>query len=1428
LITIISFVVLLLLIYLLLWLPPVQQKIKDVALKEIMKKTHNQMSIGKLSFRPFNHLILEEVYVGDQKGDTLLSVNELSASFDLLKLLNKQLLIRSVDLNDFVIHINKDSIDSDFNFQFFVDAFASEKQDTTSTSLLIQINDIVLKNGQLRYDILSAPALDDSDRMDYNHIQLTDFNASIDLNNLNFKQLDASLNNLSFREKSGFTLDNLQAKVRSKGSRISVEKMVLALPHSEIAVKEAWMEGKDYSVDLENNQVSPSDIQAFYPDLVALKNEVTFSGTIRGTLPQINLSQLTVDCGKHIGLRLQAFLADYTQWKTSHILLNLNQFDADSEGMRQLLNLISPERELQLPIDSGNVRLSGSIAGSLPEMKVDLNLQTGRGSLLLAGTGGYDTNVRRGHFDARVKAADLHLQTLLQNPLFRFADFQLNARGVIDSSGALTATGSAVIDSLDFNNYTYHQITADVVCEKKTIRLKLNSEDANVPLSIEGNATFDSKRSEINLTARLDSIYLDPLNLLTNYKEAYLSAVIDAKINGLDMEKANWDLHIDQFALHTDKGSFRESAFRLNYLAGEENQKQLTVSSHILNGNATGSFTYQGVKQALTEAFPVLFPVVKPLSKKNEALVENQLDFHFSINNARSFTQLLELPNEIPDSALFIGKYRETGGILKLSASAYTEFLDKDTLQLSLSLSNKTDNLALIFNVDNKSKKYDVDGSIDAEIEFIPKPESAIPDMNIKLNPTLLVINEADFTIHPAQIEVRDKRYFIHDFWVDHHETESIRLDGIISELAEDSLSLRISQFQVQTVLDAMNSNLPLSGEAGGVITMKRLLSTPVILSRNFLVKDIRFAENSVGDLNLRSIWSSERKGLALRATLAHEDHPQSTVSGYYMPEKDSISLTANIRDLELHWLKGLTEETLYGLDGSLNTDIKVSGKTTNPLINGVAYFDHAKIGVRMLNTMYSTNDTIHISSNLIELKRFTIKDKDNRTLVANGKITHRLFTDFNPNLSLIVSNFRVLDNAKKTDDLFYGNLWVNGILNIKRDNKDWTLTGNITHADNSAIMVNIPASASTAERYNSITFINSEEKESDPVEMRKKKKSSVNPAFPLKINVSFWLDPGLNAGAVFNQATGDAAQVKGAGSINFLYDLKNQSVKLLGDYEIESGKATLSLKNITQKTFTIQEGGKLTFVGDPLATLFNLTAVYHLRADLNALDPGFENMGLSSAKIPVECSLTATGSISNPELKYDLSLPDQPDETQRKVSSLLYTDELKIREIAYLLAFGTFYPMGADDGQSSSNSIWTSLASSSITHQLNNLLSGVLSENWMIGTDLHTKDESFNEMGMDVNISTRLFNNRLTVNSTLSYSNDPNQPNNFSGDFDVEYKLISSGNVVLKAYNVTNNQYFEKAKMTQGIGVVYKRNARTFTKLFDKFKKNKIKTDEK
>jgi hypothetical protein len=1316
---ILSFLGLILLLFLLLYLPPVQQKIKDVVLQELMKKTNGIMQIGNLKFTPFNHIRLEDIFVSDLQGDTLFFAENLDARFNLTGLFKKQLLIYSVEVDVFDIRIAKDSANSPYNFDFLIDAFSSNSASSNSSAMQIEIDEVILKNGNLSYDILSKSHSNNT-LFDFNHIKISRFNTIIHLQSLNLEKLKIDIANLSFTEQCGFSLDNLHFNLKSEEKIISLYDFSTKLPDSELSIEEAVLDytgleinnmlaGANYSVKFSSDKIKAKDLVYFFPELKIFTDTLTFSGELKGSFPAIGLHSFKVNYGKYFRLTADANLPDFKDWMRS------------------------------------------------------------------------DVAVR--------------------------------------------------IEKCRYMDYLYKNIYLKANYEKENLKIELKSEDENMPLTLYGNVLLNGENREATLHADLNGVRPDVLHWLPKLPEAKLSGVVNTQIKGFDPELMKVSLTIDSLKLLTQNGILKDSPIVITYDAGSGKQKRFKIRSEILNFGVNGKFSFDAIIQSFKQAFPALFSE-KPATKKKFQLYRENLDFFIAIRQANNLIRLLGIEKEIPDSALFVGKYKAIDSLVNFDASAFCFVSQSDTAKLHLNVSNIRDKTAVKFDANHKSAFYFLTGDFDAEIHFIPKSKKTVSDVHIDLINGSVSVNETAFQMHPAQIDIRGKQYEINDFSLQHSDSEYLKIKGIVSENEEDTLLVSVNLLKIGTILDALKNKIPLSGNVSGDIAFSRLLTAPRIVTRNFSIDSIRFDKYEIGNLSLRSGWSSTIQGFWFRAALNNTDTPESLVSGFIRPEKDSLSVTGNIQGIKLKWFADYLAENIYSLEGEFGGRFKAEGKISEPDFSGTAFLKEAKVGIRKLNTLYQVSDSASIETNKIVFKDFTVYDENQHTGKINGSISHKQFSELNPELTVDFNNFLALNNAHQTDSLFFGLLRINGHLQVTKQNKNWLIDGNLSNGKNNSILANIPEMPAEAQRYNWITFVeeeNSQETASCPdiqktsVPTKKQKENPQNLSLPLKIHLTLSIDPNLNVGVLLNPSTNDIAQVTGRGNIDFTYDLNNSTMNMQGNYLIDGGKCTLSLKNITKKTFTIQNGSKLTFRDNPMNTVFDVTAVYSLKANPATLDPSFAELTTYS-KIPVNCQLTVSGSLNKIQLDYKVILPNEPDEIQQKLNALLYSEEIKIKEIAYLLALGAFTPLNGDNQENTTSNanIWTSLASSSVTSQLNNLLSGVLKDNWTIGTDFYTKDNNFSEMDMDVNISTRLFNDRLTVNSTLGYHNavqTDNQMSNFTGDFDLEYKLSPGGNVLLRFFNLTNNQYYEKAKTTQGVGVIYKRQGKTFRQLFRSFK---------
>jgi len=1401
----------------LLELPPVQQKIKELALQEIIKKTKNKISIGNLRFRPFNRLQLEEVYVADLKKDTLLYAEKLDAHFDFFKLLRKQFVIHSVELDRFDLNISKDSVNAPFNFQFLVDAFASDTTQTTESSdLKLAINHLLLKDGRLRYDILSEPA-EAPNRFDVNHIDICNLQLDAGLHFNKLEDWNASIENFSLDEKSGFIVKQLQFQIKNANNRLLVNRLHISLPHSDGEIQEATFDytglpfseilsGATYSILFTSGEWLPGDFACFYPELTQYTDKIIGSGEMKGTLPGITIPHLELEYGKQLQLTLSAGINNYNAWETSAFELNVEKCSFDPELFK-------------LPLRSDILSFTGKISGSLPDLQAALTAKSKQGNLTVNGTGGYIISSKDARFNLKVESSAFNLKNLLSDSTLGNTSFQLATQGTIAGGNKINAKADAEIRQFDFKGYSYRNITANAAYANDSVSIDIISKDPNLPLLFQGKAGLNKKNPFAQFYAQLDAVHPGVLKLLPEYPDSELFGNIHADIKGFDPELMTASVTIDNFHWTTTPSEkFSASPITVSYLAGADKQKQLNVRSPMLNVRAKGNFTYDGIVRSFGRAFPVLFS--SKYSNTNQKMPDNEnFDFVVGIHEANAIAHLLGLKANIPDSALFIGKYNKENENLNLNVTAFCIFNQSDTVRLQSNFSNVQDNLWIQLNLRNKSDQYNLEGNMGASVGFIPNPDNRKPDVNIALTPGSLTLNGTTFQINPANIIIKDNYYEISNFALRHSTSEYLKMDGIISDNTTDSLQVTVNRFEIGTILSALKNKIPLSGTASGDITLSRLMTNPLVLTRNFTIDSMVFDENPIGNLQIRSAWSSERQGLALRATWIPPGAPQSTLSGYVLPQKDSLALTADIRGIQLKWLDGYLPES-FNLDGDLGVKIKANGKINDPALSGMIYLNHATVGIPMLNTKYRMTDSIALEKEQIVFRDCKIYDEANQYTNINGSIGYKSFSAWTPKLTLDFNQFLALNNSDQTDSLFYGLLRVNGKLNIVSQNKNWLIQGNLSNGRANKVMLNLPESALEAERYNWLTFVNKDEQDSIAANNKQKASESSDFLLPIRLQITLSIDPNLSVGAVFNPDTKDAAIVTGRGVLDLSYNLTDAIPRLLGNYIINDGKCTLSLKNITSKTFSIQPGGKLNFQGDPMNTTFDLTAIYSLRAYLTSLDPSFATL-LTSSKIPVNCLLTASGKMENMQLKYKIELPNQSDEIQRKLDGLIYTDDIKIKQIAYLLAFGSFMPINSNVANAGNGSIWTSLASASITTQLNHLLSGVLADNWTIGTDLHSNDSNFSNVDMDVNVSTRIFNDRLTINGTLGYHNNTDQINNFTGDFNLEYKLTPRGNVLLQFYNVTNNQYYDKSRspLTQGFGVVYKREARTFRQLFRSLK---------
>jgi TamB, inner membrane protein subunit of TAM complex len=287
----------------------------------------------------------------------------------------------------------------------------------------------------------------------------------------------------------------------------------------------------------------------------------------------------------------------------------------------------------------------------------------------------------------------------------------------------------------------------------------------------------------------------------------------------------------------------------------------------------------------------------------------------------------------------------------------------------------------------------------------------------------------------------------------------------------------------------------------------------------------------------------------------------------------------------------------------------------------------------------------------------------------------------------------------------------------------------------------------------------------------------------------------------------------------------------MVGDYIIEKGDYLFTLRNIMNKSFTMENGGKITFNGDLDNAEIDAKAIYRLKASLKDIlhDDRF------SDRIPVECQLLLTGKLFNPFVGFNIYLPEADEETRTYLKNNISTDEELSRQFLYLLVMNSFYTdptFASVSGTATGTSAMAVTTTEMLSTQLSNWLSQI-SNDFDIGFVYRpgSGSKDINPQEVEVALSTQLLNNKVVINGnfdvrgTATSTTTPTNNNQITGDFDAEYKITER--IRFKVFNRFNDPYTGKSvgvPYTQGIGIFFKQD---FDKFPDLFKK-KVKSDMK
>jgi len=1418
-----TLIVLYLLLIVLMHLPSVQTFLGKEVAEALADKFGTKVEVGKVNLGFFNRIIIDDVMMYDQQGDSLIYASRLSAKIDYMAATQGKISVSSAQIFGLRANLYRQTAKSPANYQFVLDSLAS-KDTTQHKPLDLHIGSLIIRRGAITYNQRDvAPR---SGVFSPQHIRVSELSSHILLNHVTDNSIDLLLKKLSFKDESGFKLQSLHFKLQADRQKATLKEFRLLMPRSELVLddlkatyrfggKRFIPESLRFEGGIQQSKITFADVASLVPALRHFDDAVFVSSRFSGTAKSISVPSLNLRTGSG-SINLQArgsysHASSHPVWNAD--IANLNLSPAGVEFLAENLgSKVKIPKEIQR---LGTIHLTGKAKGYEKVLSAKGNIETDAGNISLQAIKNDD------RIKASVDTRGVNLGRILDNRKLGTVVAKIDAHGTMKH---IFAKGN--IARFDYGNYDFHNIDIDGDYDMKTLRGTASIADPNVNLSVKGDYQLGSRLYALDAAINhlrptvLGMKMHDPSYSLDNIS---ISANNKGKEGHLDVEAPFVSLYArGQYDLTTIYGSImRLVADKLPTIPG--------ISKHAAKGY--NDFTLQ-TNITSAEVLQRMFGL--PLS------LSLPVHINGNISDAEKNVNLyINAPNFSWDGSAFHDANIELntiGDSLKMEARISQGLPYEKAPVYRLRAAAADNNLSTLLYYANQSSKLPITGKIDTRTQFFTSDNGAT-GVHVTVNPSEIMLGEKKWLLNPADIIYRKNELTV-DMLNFSHGDQHIIINGKATPKATDSIVADLKDVDVAYILNLVNfHSVDFAGKASGKAVVKSIFQTPEAYA-NLDVKDFVFENGPLGTLHAKAAYDNQEGQINIDATA--EDGPEhlTVINGYVSPKRNYIDLGIEAHNTSLKFMENFCGSFLNNVEAWCKGKLNVVGDLKNINLVGDVVA-HGRMHMKQLGTDYTFNHLrAHAIPDDIQFEGDSIYDshyngKHSHFALIRGGIHHKHLTRLSYDLDIDANNFLGFDTHEFGDDTFYGTVFATGTVGIHGKSGETIIDIDATPEPHSIFVYNVASpdaiSAGSFIHWNDATpyIYRPYSPDSDK---DKKKDSSSDFSSDMRINFLVNTNPNLTLKLMMDDQTGDYITLNGNGVIRANYYNKG-GLDMFGNYVVDHGQYKLTIQNIIKKDFDFQPGGTIAFGGDPYNAPLNLQAKY----TVNGVPLSDLNIGrsFSSNNIRVDCLMDITGTPGAPKVDFSMDLPTVNSDAKQMIYSVINSQEEMNQQVLYLLGIGRFYTQtknnqtSEDASQQSQTSLaMQSLLSGTISQQINNVLSSfVNSSNWNFGANISTGNEGFNNAEYEGILSGRLLNNRLLFNGQFGYRDNANATQSFIGDFDLRYLIFPNGNLSIHVYNQTNDRYFTRNSLnTQGVGLIMKKDFFNLRDLLGIKKKSKNK----
>ena len=1465
------------LLYVALSVPPVQKMIRNEAEKQLTQLFKAPVKIGDVSIMPFNELQLNDVEIRTPDNQKCISVKNLGAGVAFWKLLISQKIeITYAEIIGLDAGITQAKEGAPLNIQFIIDAFKPKQQKKEPTKFDLVLHNIVIRKSNVRFDRLWQP-VKAQNVLDPNHLNVSNLRADISMPRLKNDDYVVNLRRLSFKEKSGLYVDGLSFFASVTPQEIELRNFRLDLSEGKVRINNqrlpisgfknivSDLKKADLDVVVNIDNLQPDDLAFLLPSLDQISGKYDIDVHVDGSVNRFRVENMSVtDNYGNVDIHFRGNVSGLATPKELELIADDLEVEADGGYIAQLLDAVG--------VNTGKATEILSKAGQI--------LVKGDGGVSMVRSGGVFqglVSTDQGLVNLDV-SGNLHHKTLNGKFMVNTEGFDLGSLMSAQPVGQVKARaegeiGLALNDLQRSNGYVKVEAPLVYVNGRELtdifVTLQKQGKQTDLQAQVSGLAvngeftascTLDGAASTWDVTGNDLRLDCNAFGILPKQGAVFQVASLDVKATGNNEDNVSGFAHISDINYTPANGNTLALSY-LNLDVSNLNEiRRIDLASDVMDGSVQGQFAFKDLPVVATDILSRALPAYIKSSGRQLAGA-NSLNYDITIKSDAKIYEALNLKVRPGVPARLYGNVDNDRMNVNVSAPYLIQGENKLIKNVSVAAeSTVTNGLSVKVGADYPLKTQyvhlDVDGhalndrvtgllswkgesgkengTIDLGLNIVSN-ERGKKDLDIAINPSEIVINNETWRMSPATVRLSDKRLTVNNLSL-HRGDQYLTIQGAASDSPDDELVANLRDIDLSYIFNTLNINyVTFGGRATGRAVASRLFSgTPLAETQGLHVKNFSYNGADVGDADLLGYWDNANKAVAIGADIQGETKDVYTkVDGKIFVTQDSLRINFDAHKINLALIQPFLSNVMEKVEGAGSADLTLYGNFKRIRLTGNAFADTAAIKIGYTGVTYYGSDSVLFDEDKIVIPGFRIKDRYGNGGTLAGSVTHQYFHDARIDLNVRdIKRMLCYDMTSASGQAWWGRIFASGSGRIS-GYPGYTLVSFDAATEPNSTFTFSMDKTQTAQEYDFLTFTDShkdvetEITEEEEFEIKfKKPAEEEEEAGIFEMDLSVALTPSLKMNVIMDPSAGDKITAIGSGAMRLNYNTFSDDVELFGRYSINDGSYRFTFQDIIIRDFKIKEGSSISFNGDAMKGILDLTAGYRVNTNLSDLDKSFAtDRDLNRSSVPVEALLKVTGELQHPDLAFDIALPTVTGDVERKVRSIVSSEEMMQQQVLYLLALNRFYTpqfSGTSDGE------LVSMASSTLSSQISNVVSQ-LTDKVSLNPSFKSGRNDFSDMEVDLALSSQLFDNRLIINGNLGYRDRSVSQTTFIGDFDLEYLLTKDGKLRLKAYNHFNDAYYylKSALTTQGVGIIFRKDFDdAFKFLRKKKKKNGLKTD--